>query len=155
MGFVPIFLALAGFVFLWAVVNYNALKNQRASVQRLGDQVNKLKDDIQTEVKQLESCCMPEFENKLEHILQQIKKDADNAAIQIEFDNFNKSYEAAYKDEGTAIQEVIRKDLTKDLQQLLSVKKEFMAAVKSYNKIVEQMPTALLARLFGFKKVQF
>ena len=122
-------------------------------MQQLGNRVKKLKEDIHTEVKQLETCCMPEFEARLEHILEQVRKDADVSAIESELNEFNKFYEETYKDEGTAIQEVIRKDLLKDMRHLVAVKKEYLSAVKSYNKIVTEKPSAFIAILFSFKKV--
>jgi hypothetical protein len=153
MGFVPIFLALGGFIFLWAIVNYNTLKRQFVRMQELGLQVKKLKENIHTEVKQLETCCIPEFEAKLEHILEHVKSDADAGRLELYLNEFNKSYDEAYKDEGTAIQEVIRKDLSKDVRHLVSVKKEYLASVKSYNKIVTEKPSSFIAMAFGFKKV--
>jgi hypothetical protein len=48
---------------------------------------------------------------------------------------------------------VIRKDLSKDVRHLVSVKKEYLASVKSYNKIVTEKPSSFIAMAFGFKKV--
>lgn len=72
MGYLPIILALLGFTFLWAIVNYNSIKVKKAEVAQAAQQVFKYASLRNTIIKRMAN--IPHEDNTLQQIVMQASR---------------------------------------------------------------------------------
>lgn len=154
MGFIPIFLALGGFIFLWALVNYQTLRSYKQKALMVKEEINAIQNKITTDVAQLESCCVPELEGLLKQINADVMEVGQEQKILSDLAIFNSNFEMAYREEANGLQEVIKKDLATDVDAFLKLRKIYQKNASDFNRLIAEKPTFFIARLFGLKKMQ-
>lgn len=154
MGFLPIAVAIFGFVLLWAVVNYNSLLTRQEQIRKIGEERKELENRRYTVLSKLEvllsrlsildpallaelrqfptarSVKTKELTSKVKvHVLQHTgtvhHAEADNLLTSLEDIDFHLYY----------------------------AQRKWQQSILVYNKLVTRMPSRIVATLSGFRTV--
>ncbi len=156
MGMIPIVLAIAGFVFLWSIVNYNSLSARRStilSLQAARDQlINKyvyLTKQIAALLKIYGITPPAYLVNLANDPAQKIENIQLNRALeQIKLLSRNEQELQNNPDYSDLLQQ-----LESNASLLIKNQQQLMSAIREYNGQATQMPYRIIAQLFGFKKI--
>lgn len=152
MGMIPILLALCGFVLLWAIVNYNSLLSKQSQIQALSSKIeilfNQRKENI-LGVKNLLAANQVEVSAYLD----QLEYLPQNRSLQNEemFKDQRQKHFATFQNHPDFIDLITILENT-DREIFLSQRK-LRQLSSDYNQHVNQMPSRIVALLFGFKPV--
>lgn len=157
MGFLPIILAILGFVFLWGIVNYQSLRMRKIQVKKWEDEV------------------LQAAGNRDETLKNLLAQDDENAALQELSDFINRKLEASSGTRqsiaeklqqekvlgelvadipppsgNTAYEEAYNKLQKSHLRYRQSVN-TYRKSIRDYNELIKKNPTRMLAGIMGFK----
>jgi hypothetical protein len=155
MGMIPIALAIAGFVLLWIIVNYNSLAAGRASIVSLQSAREQLLRVYTVNTKQLSALLriygldLPQYMVSLANEPgQTIETGRLNTALNQVKQQVSKQPELQdnpdYSD--------LMRQVEANVSGLIKNQQSLLRAVKVYNTQVARMPYRIVAILFGFKK---
>ncbi len=163
MGATPIILAFLGFIFLWAIVNYSTFQRIKRRIEESYDALVALYpqklEKAETLIKQLqqEQICS----EKVNLTFQQLAKtstvgnvlEADKKINEWLQDCLQRAYanDALVKSE--AFQE-LKSHLSNVQAEVMKAKRQLKAAVNDHNALSQQMPSQMIAWVFGFKPIQ-
>ncbi len=160
MGYLPIILALLGFIFLWGIVNYHSIKTKKAEVGQAANQVFKYASLRNTIIKRMANI---QHEDKT---LQQI-------VIKVR----DQLHEGTHAEVGTAEKMEAEKKTTKIVKdipdgysknssysdayhQLQVTQNSYQKAASAYHRrqdeyheLLRKYPSKLVASLAGFKQI--
>jgi hypothetical protein len=155
MGMIPIALALAGFVLLWVIVNYNSLATGRANIASLQSAREQLLRTYISLAGQLSALLRIYGVDTPSYLVNL----ANEPGQKIDSMNLRKSLEQV------VVQVRNRADLSDNPDysglmqqmeittgQLLKNQQSLLSAIKGYNGQVTHMPYRIVAQLFGFRK---
>lgn len=159
MGFLPIILAILGFVFLWGIVNYQSLRMRKIQVKKCEDEVLQAAGHRDEALKKL------------------LAQDDENAALQELSDFINRKLEASYG-AGQSIAEKLKQEkvlgelvadvpppsghaayeeayntLQKSHLRYRQSVNSYRKSIRDYNELIEKNPTRMLAGIAGFKSI--
>ncbi|NJL12347.1 MAG: LemA family protein [Microscillaceae bacterium] len=160
MGGLPIILALGGFIFLWAIVNYQTFRRIALQIQETEQQWRTLyaqKHGLARTFMGLlesESLC----DTKLRQSFQDLPPESFGQALPLterELHNWLQqamsrvhARDALLKSEAYL---QLKEQLAALQQQNLSCKRQLKAATLDFNELVERVPSCWVARIFGFR----
>lgn len=161
MGYLPIILALLGFIFLWGIVNYYSIKTRHQEIDSASELAFRYASLRQNILLQLTN--IPSEDSSLHHLLQRVRKsirpyDKDstspfvllasekNTSRQIDVLSDQLGSQKIYR---TSIQQLQKADMAYRVAS-----NRFSIKVKQYNELVTRPPSNLVAFLTGFKKVK-
>ncbi|MEQ9440567.1 MAG: hypothetical protein RIG62_16055 [Cyclobacteriaceae bacterium] len=160
MGYLPIILAILGFVFLWGIVNYNAMKTRKAEASQAADLVYRyaaLRQNIIIQLANIQS-----GDTSLFTLMQRIKESVrpisreNNSPIDV----LSSEQKLSRHIDGLPDQLATEKSYRNSVQQLQKADMEYRIAanrfalkVRQYNELVTKSPSRLVAGLVGFKKM--
>ncbi len=157
MGMIPVMLAIAGFVLLWMIVNYNSLSARRSNIVSLQEGREQLLNSYMNLFKQLSALLlrykihMPVY---LISFANEPSKKIDNTRIIEAFKELKLhiSNHSAHVQSTPDYRQLIEPmELT--AMKLLKNRQQLLAEVKAYNQQASRMPYRIVAQLFGFKKI--
>jgi LemA protein len=152
MGMIPILLALCGFVMLWAIVNYNSLNSKKSQIQALTDNKEKIMSQRSESI------------TGLKNLFIQHQIDASAYMEQLAYlpQNRSVSKQAIFEQQGnihftTLLQHpdfisLITK-LENEDKEVFIFQKKLQQLTSEYNQQVKEMPSHIVAVLFGFKQI--
>ena len=160
MGYLPIILALLGFIFLWGIVNHHSIKTRKAELAQAADLVYRyaaLRQNIILQIANIKS-----EDTSLYTLMQRIK----SAVTPITRDEASPEDVLASEERLTKhINELpdqlaTQKSYRNSVKQLQKADMEYRIAanryqlkVQQYNDLVGKSPSKFVALLTGFKKV--
>jgi hypothetical protein len=157
MGMIPVVLAIAGFVFLWVIVNYNSLSARRTNIASLQAARNKLVDSYISLSKQISALLliyqinMPPYlinlSNNSDQKIHGSKLTESIKGLQLQVSTHSPGLES-----NPDYQELIGL-LEATAGKLLRNQQQLLAEVKAYNQQATRMPYRIVAHLFGFKGI--
>lgn len=161
MGYLPIILALLGFTFLWAIVNYNSIKIKKAEVEQASLQVFKYAGLRNTIIKRMANIihedntlqqivakvCAQLNEDKPETVGIEEKMKAEKSVTQSVADIpagyvKNSPYSEAYKQ-----LQVVQNSYQKAASVYVHRREE-------YHELLRKYPSKLVAKVSGFKPME-
>ena len=152
MGMIPILLALCGFVLLWAIVNYNSLLSKQSQIQALSSKIeilfNQRKENI-LGVKNLLAANQVEVSAYLD----QLEYLPQNRSLQNEemFKDQRQKHFATIQNHPDFIDLITILENTD--REIFMSQRKLRQLSSDYNQQVNQMPSKIVALLFGFKPV--
>lgn len=160
MGGLPIILALGGFIFLWAIVNYQTLRRIAIHIQETEKQWLALyiqKHHLaQTFLELLESESLGDA--KLRQSFLDLPIEPSGQALPLAEQALHSWLQQAMsrvhaRDSllKSAAYLQLKEQLAALQQQNLSCKKQLKAATLDFNELVERVPSRWVARMFGFR----
>jgi hypothetical protein len=154
MGFLPIAVAIFGFVLLWAIVNYNSLLTRRDQIRNLEEESKLLTDHRRKIIVALESALSqlsiinPELSKKIHQFptVRSVKTKELTSKVKL------------YLQQTSGVQNHTELDtLLASLEdtdfQLYYAWRKRQQSILLYNKLVKKMPSRIVATLSGFKSV--
>jgi hypothetical protein len=156
MGMIPIALAIAGFVLLWMIVNYQSLSAKRTTIASLQLARENLLRLYVTDIKQLSAMLRiygldtPAYLINLANEKgQKIDRSMLSASLQqVELQVRNRPEVLENPDFTDLMRQT---DVT--IKQLLKNQQALLSEIKGYNGQATQMPYRIVAQLFGFKRI--
>jgi hypothetical protein len=157
MGMIPVALAIAGFVLLWTIVNYNSLAARRKNIVSLQEARKQLSDAYVSLSKQLSALLLIYKLNMPAYLVElandpnrkidapKLSESINWLTLQAGSHNPELQSNPDYQESLTAMELIVTK-LIKNQQQ-------WLAEVKAYNRQATRMPYRMVAQLFGFKPV--
>lgn len=157
MGMIPVMLAIAGFVLLWMIVNYNSLSARRSNIVSLQEAREQLLNSYINLSKQL-SALLLRYRINIPVYLISFANEPSKKIDNTRFDEAFKELKLLVSNHSADVQS------TPDYQQLiepmeltamklLKNRQQLLAEVKAYNQHASRMPYRIVAQLFGFKKI--
>lgn len=156
MGFLPIFLALAGFIFLWAVLVYNGIKSTQKKLNLTAMSIQKLNDRRLELIKGLENK-EPSFSGFLSHLRQGIHEESLEEPIstwETQERHIQEQQINMFEKEGyTAETEALITELAETSKKIRSEVGSYYAGIRSYNRLILKAPHRYLAGPMGFQPI--
>jgi LemA protein len=162
MGFAPIILAFSGFIFLWAIVNYNTFKKieRRMAACYLGlielyTQKKQAANTLKSYLAQ-EGLCS----EKIENILSGFEEEPQSDAVLLADKNLSQWLQGCLQ-RAYANDELVKGDdfqnlkdqLAKIQGQVMQYKRQLKSAINDYNTLRQNLPSSLIASVFGFRPI--
>ncbi|MDF9798026.1 hypothetical protein OKW21_003289 [Catalinimonas alkaloidigena] len=160
MGYLPIILALLGFVFLWAIVNYNSIKVKKVEVELASRQVFQFASLRNTIIKRManivhEDDTLQKIVGQVREQLNELTTDTNSTQEKIEAEKKvtqsvndipegyvkNSAYSEAYHQLQLA---------QNNYQKAASV---YHKRLKEYHELLNRYPSKMVAKVSGFKPV--
>ncbi|MEK6477041.1 hypothetical protein WJR50_05885 [Catalinimonas sp. 4WD22] len=161
MGYLPIILALLGFIFLWAIVNYNSIKIKKAEVEQASKQVFQYASLRNTIIKRMAN--IVHEDNTLQKIVAKVCDQLNELSIEAASTEdkiqAEKKVTQAVKDipEGY----VKNSPYSEAYHQLQLAQNNYQKAASVYHKrlqeyheLINKYPSKMVAKASGFKHVQ-
>lgn len=161
MGYLPIILALLGFIFLWAIVNYNSIKIKKAEVEQASRQVFQHASLRNTIIKRMANIIHED--NTLQKIVGQVRDQLNELSLDTASTEdkiqAEKKVTQAVKDipEGY----VKNSSYSEAYHQLQLAQNNYQKAASIYHKrlqeyheLIGKYPSKMIAKASGFKHVQ-
>ncbi len=158
MGMLPIALAIVGFVFLWAIVNYNSLKQKH-------DALNKVHYDLREIARQRHTFLLlvvsalqkplPEAVIPTLDALRGYLSESEKTAISINQEISVSEHISSLQEKSTILQAGGAKgqsleDLFQENDRMLQKIRQYRIIKKHYNELVVSIPTRFIAGISGF-----
>lgn len=163
MGFTPILLALLGFIFLWAIVNYNTFKRIELRMKTCYEELMQLYTqkkqtaDTLYAYLQKENLSNEKIEATLSGFLEQAEEKtvlaADKDLNQWLQDCLQRAYANDKLVEGADFQ-ALKEQIMNIQAQMMQYKKKLKASMNDYNALSQNMPSSLIASVFGFRPIE-
>jgi hypothetical protein len=159
MGFLPIILAILGFLFLWAIVNYQSLRIRKNEVDHAADEVFQQAGYRNQILKSLPSSDNDEV--GLKEIFALIKRKLDEhqrTEMSVEDKiRHEKQIDELMTDipppDGHAEYEESYLALQKSHQDYQRAVVSYRRRLREYNELIQKNPTKMLAKLSGFRPI--
>jgi hypothetical protein len=154
MGFLPIAVAIFGFVLLWAVVNYNSLLTRWDQIQNLEEETKLLTERrkkiiaaIETAFSQL-SIIYPELLKKIQQFptARSVKTKELSTEVKLHL-------QQTLGVQNHAEVDALLRSLEDIDFQLFYAQRKWQQSILLYNKLVKRMPSRIVATLSGFRPV--
>lgn len=156
MGFVPILLALSGFVFLWAIVNYHSLSSLQKAIQTQQEERRQLQlaagqliDKLSILLK-IYGISLPPFWANIATQSSVLEK--ERLLSEIEQLNRLSQGNTQLQNEPDFLR--IKEDLHETIVKLFNIQQKLFASLRDYNNLSQSMPSRIVANVFGFKPVK-
>jgi hypothetical protein len=156
MGMIPVVLAIAGFVLLWMIVNYNSLSAKRKNIGLLQESREQALHSYVSLTKQLSALL---WIHGIEVPLYLVNL-ANEPGQKIEGARFSRSLEQIKVQartqpglQGNPDYSDLIHQIEVTARRLLKNQQLLLAEIRAYNGQATQMPYRIVARLFGFRKV--
>lgn len=161
MGYLPIVLALLGFTFLWAIVNYNSLKSKKAEVEQAALQVFKYASLRNAIIKRMAN--ISHEDNTLQQTVVKVRdqlNEQDPEAIRTtekieaekKISQMVSDIPAGYKKDS------LYSEAYKQLQVVQNSYKKaasvYLIRREEYHELLRRQPSKLIAHIFGFKPIE-
>tara|TARA_R110000823_G_scaffold295431_4_gene415129 strand:+ start:373071 stop:373517 length:447 start_codon:yes stop_codon:yes gene_type:complete len=146
MGFMPIIVALLGFILLFSIYIYNQIKPRKANITKTIDKM----EEVSRERKQLIlGYDSANDASPLADIATQLRKTSTDR-----FQSFNKE-ETLIDEINRAAPQISDKSLSTQIQRLNEQQKQLLRTLKTtsgeYNRFIASPSNKMVASLFGFK----
>ena len=156
MGYLPIFLAIGGFIFLWSVLVYNGIKTSKKNLTKISSYVRQLNAERMELVNQIarqepklslqlsvigKTIKMESLEEPLNSWEQQERRIQEQLFQMIEIDGFSESTEEMVTDLA-AKGKMVRQQVG-----------QYYAGIRSYNRLIMKPPHRYLAGPLGFQPI--
>lgn len=160
MGYLPIILAIVGFVFLWGIVNHHFIKTRRAEVMQAADLVYRyaaLRQNIILQIANIrsEDTSLFTLMQRIKAAIEPISRDETSPADVLASEEKLSRHINELPD-----QLATQKSYRNSVKQLQKADMEYRIAanryhlkVKQFNDLVGKSPSKFLAFLTGFKKI--
>lgn len=157
MGLLPIFLALAGFIFLWSLVNHNSFAARQQSIGDLREAEDLLTSLRKETLDKLTNYLTSRGVTIPAYLLQNGPADPETSSRQHtvelaeQWHEFIPNHTTLSGD--PALVELIEQfdDIT---SRQVRTQTRLQAAINEYNRLRSQMPFRLIAVLFGFRPIE-
>lgn len=159
MGYLPIILALLGFLFLWAVVNYQSLRIRKKEVEQAAEAVFQQAKLRKEQLKSLQSS--DKDEAAMQEIFDLIKRKLDehhpSEMSVAEKIRHEKAVDELMADipppDGHPAYEKTYHALEKAHQNYQRAVVSYRNRVREYDELIQKYPSKMLAKLFGFRSI--
>jgi hypothetical protein len=156
MGYLPIFLAIAGFIFLWSVLVYNGIKSSKKNLSSISSFIRQLNADRIELVRQIanqetklslqlsvidKTIKMESLEDPLNTWEQQERRIQEQLFQMVEIDGFSDKTEelvTELAEKGKLVREQVGK---------------YYAGIRSYNHLIMKPPHRYVAGPLGFQPI--
>jgi hypothetical protein len=160
MGYLPIILALLGFLFLWTIVNYQSIRIRKNEVTQAIDEIFKKAATRNQALKDL-SAQVTEEDAALE-IIEFFRRKLDeqtdkklSLAEKLEYEmHFDKLMDDIPPPSGHTAYEEAYQQLVKVHNQYRQTVANYRKRVREYNELISKNPSRLVAGLTGFSPIQ-
>lgn len=160
MGYLPIVVALLGFIFLWAVVNYNSLKSKRELLNQKSEEIFKYAALRNATMRQLAKA-VGETHQNLESLFNQATNKLNDNTIKEISPTEKIKLEHATSLAFTALPTDIDDEKYLTLYKQLEIADDFyrksvssfIFRLNDYNQMVKSMPSKIVATAMHFKPV--
>jgi hypothetical protein len=155
MGMIPIALAIAGFVLLWIIVNYNSLAAGRANIVSLQSAREQLLRVYTVNTKQLSALLriygidMPQY---LVRLANEPGQNIENGRLNMALEQVKLQVGKQPELQDNPDYSDLMQQLEANISGLIKNQQSLLRAMKVYNTQVARMPYRIVATLFGFKK---
>jgi hypothetical protein len=155
MGMIPIALAIAGFVMLWVIVNYNSLATGRANIKSLQSAREQLLRVYIVDTKQLSALLLIygiEVPKYLVSLANEPGQTIDNGKLNSALEHVKLQVGKQPELQNNPDYSNLMQQLEASTSGLIKNQQSLLRTVKAYNIQVARMPYRIVATLFGFKK---
>ncbi|QHT70275.1 LemA family protein [Rhodocytophaga rosea] len=154
MGFLPIAVAIFGFVLLWAVVNYNSLLTRRDQIRKMEEESKELEKRRHAILAALEKLLsqLSIIDPELSLQLQQIPTARSVKTKQLSTDVKLRLQQTVGLQNHAEVDTLLNRLEDTDFH-LYYAQRKLQQSILVYNKLVNRMPSRIVATLSGFKSV--
>lgn len=160
MGYLPIILALLGFIFLWAIVNYNSIKLKKGEVEQASQQVFQFARLRNTIIKRMAN--IVHEDESLQKIVSRVREQLNE--LSAESSSTEEKMQAEYK-VSQAVKDIpqgyVKTSAYSDAyHQLQTAQNNYQKAAsiyqrrrREYHELISKQPSKIVARIGGFKAI--
>ncbi len=157
MGYLPIILALLGFIFLWGIVNLNSIKSKRKEAEAAARLVFQYAAFRNTLLRQMQQAVPQEdvfhpILAKIQPLLNEQTKEELSTQQKIELES--KVTEQITHLPAPENEPLIYQQLQKANNNYRQAVTLYTVRLKEYNELVTRYPSKIVARMMGMQKIE-
>lgn len=155
MGYIPLFIVIAGVLFLVIAVNYHTFKNYNAEIQRLISRIQEIKKQVRAEIDELETLSVTELQGFCESMCAYLSGRLDSGKLEEKMSKINQAFGQLYSEnESKHIQDELLKSINIHVAQIASLHRELKENQVAYEKLLNEKPYSYIGRMLHFDVIR-